>query len=459
MTNNLDQEHTFVIDVTKHRPLLDTFSLIGSIKEYVRLKFDTAKMNWFVRVDQKDYFANEVATVDNDSDLILPKGEKIRNLISQLSQNGSSGHIFHVLSYDRSVLTDAFDLNGNSFVVTTGFLNDIHKSIGENSDANFAKDGLGVASDLKPIPLNDAIDLVKKVLRSGSHFSQATAFRLAALRTEMTRIDSRAKKNPSDYSSVSLMRSIVNDGLQKKWLKLDKSRGSGAEHVWLVEHDSLDNTLLSEKSVSEDLDKKKVKIEAVGSKSETRTEPRRCTLMEMKLRERGIGSPVVPRKYLFDAVELIFAEITEPITSSQLIVLARKKAKDSANNAGYNRSQNWEAIGDCFLRMMLSAKVLIKPDGTPILNGIGAYSKPVVKVLPDFRDLCEAFLLEHIIHKIGDIALNDVFALGLALYQKGGDDPTPKEEIIERTDILLQLLFDAERIAVDDEDNISVVKK
>jgi len=157
LTNELDQKHTFVVDITRHKPLADTLNLISSVGEYVRLKFNTARMTWFIRFDQKAYLDGDIV-VDNDSGLIIPKGEKIRNLINQLSQDGSSGHIFHVLSYDRSVLTDASDLNGTSFVVTTGYLDNIHKTSSEGSKMNFATsvdastaNGFEFASKFKPI--------------------------------------------------------------------------------------------------------------------------------------------------------------------------------------------------------------------------------------------------------------------------------------------------------------------
>jgi hypothetical protein len=98
--------------------------------------------------------------------------------------------------------------------------------------------------------------------------------------------------------------------------------------------------------------------------------------------------------------------------------------------------------------MMLGAKVLLRANGTPIVDGIGAYSAVVAKIEDGFRDLCEAYLVEYLIKSMGNLSLNDRYDLGLALYQRGKKDGPTSEWLRERIDFLLQLLQEKGRIGL-----------
>lgn len=145
-----------------------------------------------------------------------------------------AGNIFHVLSYDRFVLSAANAINGSSLIVISHHLADISKAAGH---------GLQQKSDLQPtqfntqtngLSLSEAIALAKEVLRQGRHTSSATALHQKDLRPRMGQ---KAAKIQGDTQSASLITRIVQSGMSEGWLRRE-SRGSGQsgyEFIWLVD--------------------------------------------------------------------------------------------------------------------------------------------------------------------------------------------------------------------------------
>jgi hypothetical protein len=116
------------------------------------------------------------------------------------------------------------------------------------------------------------------------------------------------------------------------------------------------------------------------------------------------------------------------------------------------KTPNWEAISVCILNMLLCSGVLLNDENNPLNAEIGGQSGNVVKLHPEFRDKSEAYLVFHIIKKMGDVLTSDKTNIGLALYQRGeGKDRVPVEDLIGRVDALLTMLLRTGKVEVEDD--------
>ena len=59
--------------------------------------------------------------------------------------------------------------------------------------------------------------------------------------------------------------------------------------------------------------------------------------------------------------------------------------------------------------------------------------------------------MEVVIRKMGDVNYSEVYDLGLALFHRGKEIGLSQEAIVERTDLLLKLLHEEDRIEIDQE--------
>ena len=168
--------------------------------------------------------------------------------------------------------------------------------------------------------------------------------------------------------------------------------------------------------------------------------------MEDVLRADRIGSASIPRQCLFDSIEKILLNKDANHTASHLMARAREMAIGLAKDRGYVKEQNWQAIADCVLNMLLEAGVLLNAEGKSIPRRIGVYSTQVASVSKDFRQRSEAILVERIIQKLPDVTYHDCYSIGLALYQQGKTNPVSREDLLSRVDALLVYLDTDHRI-------------
>ena len=97
---------------------------------------------------------------------------------------------------------------------------------------------------------------------------------------------------------------------------------------------------------------------------------------------------------------------------------------------------------------MLSAGALLTPDGEPIVPGITAQATPVGALMDRSRDVTEAFLLQVLIERLGDVTTRDHTALAHALFRQF-DRAVPLEDLEDRVVILLARLADEVELAGD----------
>ena len=477
----LGSGHTFIVDLTRHEG--DSQSLIDSVDRHIKSKYPAAKVTWFARPDQVRFLENDADVVESnrfESTVVAD----VKRLILTMSRDVAEGTVFHVLTYDRWVLEAAASLNASSLFVVPTHMNNVKDDFDGTRHA--APRPIFEAPSSEGLSVESAILLTKRILRSGGHTSPRTALTLAKLRPKMVLLDRRARKNPLNLNSVQLINRVVAEGEKQGWLRQSRDYGPGTEFIWFSEpqdavpiqsedyapeiHESPDEKSvppLPEQALSStpgdgrsqlELVTQREPVEDLSSNAipslDSQKKQRKTELMESKLRERGIGSPALVRRYLFDAVEEIVN--LGSISTAQLITKTKDLAQQKYKDEGNTQTQNWTAIANCFFRMLLSADVLLREDGSTIRLGVGGYSSMVSKLVPNFRDLCEMVLLETIIKKMPHLNHSDLYELGLSIYHGGKDRGMPREAIVERTDFLLDSLQKGNRIAVDQDGEFTV---
>lgn len=135
------------------------------------------------------------------------------------------------------------------------------------------------------------------------------------------------------------------------------------------------------------------------------------------LRDHFIYSEKRARDFLFSALESVIASAAEPLILSRLTRTASVGALQAAVAAGFEFS-NWDAAGNAVMRAMLNAEVLLTHNGSPVPIGVVAQATPVAGLKPGYQDLTEAYLLEFLIRKLGDVTTRDHRALAHALFRQ-----------------------------------------
>jgi hypothetical protein len=102
---------------------------------------------------------------------------------------------------------------------------------------------------------------------------------------------------------------------------------------------------------------------------------------------------------------------------------------------------NWDIAAKATTNAMLGAGVLMDPNGVPIPWSISAQATAVTGLLPEYVDRTEAYLLEVLIRKLGDITSRDHTALAHALFRQF-DRNVSMEELEDRVVVLLASLAD-----------------
>jgi hypothetical protein len=308
-------------------------------------------------------------------------------------------------------------------------------------------------------PLQEAIELAKRVLRMGDHTSRENALPQKDLRLRMEALDNRAKKRLGDHRSVSLITDIVNDGRENGWIQRfnrvpDKS---GTEAVFL---DASRDAQAASEPIAPPAEIP-TPLTGPAPDPQKRKFPSRATAFEHALQKSRIGSMPETRDLMFDAIETLFQEPADgsqaPPLLLDLFAEVARRAQSKADHIGYVAEKNWPIATRCILRLMLWSGVLIGEDRTVIQDKIGCNSTRVAKVATDFRRTCEGFMTLHIIAASGTFSYDDdPYYLGMTLYRRGLERAVPADELKLRADQILTHLDQQKRIEMDGDRQIRV---
>ena len=147
------------------------------------------------------------------------------------------------------------------------------------------------------------------------------------------------------------------------------------------------------------------------------------------------------RDLMFAAVERALRdEDSQPMMVSRLTREAVSRARDEADRLQFTFA-TWETAGRAVINAMLWAEVLITPERTPIRRDVGAHAAVVGGLRERYRDATEAFLIEFLIRRMGDITTRDHKAIAHALFRHF-DDRIPMGHFEDRVAILIASLAD-----------------
>jgi hypothetical protein len=159
------------------------------------------------------------------------------------------------------------------------------------------------------------------------------------------------------------------------------------------------------------------------------------------LRENFLYSEKRARDILFKAIgNLLAGRFDSSLMLSRLTREAAYCARQDADAVGFEFS-NWDAATNAVIRAMLAAGVFLGPDGSPVLLGIAAQAATIAGLKEGYQDLTEAYLLEFLVRKLGNVTTRDHKAFAHALFRQF--DPSISMEFFEdRVAILMATLAD-----------------
>ena len=166
----------------------------------------------------------------------------------------------------------------------------------------------------------------------------------------------------------------------------------------------------------------------------------RSGIMIACLRDNLLYSEKRARDLLFQMFEQILADRRPPAILSRLTREAAWHASRAGMDAGYI-FHNWEPASRAVSNAMLNAGVLLDENGARITPGLHAQAAHVVRVDADFRDRTEAYLIEFLIARLGDVSTRDHKALAHALFRQF-DPAVSMEDLEDRAVLLLARLSD-----------------
>jgi hypothetical protein len=146
------------------------------------------------------------------------------------------------------------------------------------------------------------------------------------------------------------------------------------------------------------------------------------------------------RDFLFEAIARIVAERGGRVIVSRMTRDAAAGARRAADAHGF-RFDNWAIASRALVHAMLAAGVLVAADGSAIPSDVAAQAAVVAGLRERYADETEAFLLEFLIRRLGDIGLRDHTALAHALFRQF-DRSVPLEDLEDRVAVLLATLAD-----------------
>jgi hypothetical protein len=174
-----------------------------------------------------------------------------------------------------------------------------------------------------------------------------------------------------------------------------------------------------------------------------RARSERCHQMVNILRENFIYSEKRARDFVFSALEAALERSRGQTARPLLSKLTREVAegaRSAAEKAGYEFA-TWETTTKAVINSMLGAGVLLSEDGAPVRPDVRAQVTPIFGLKPQYRDLTEAYLLEWLIRKLGDIRTRDHKALAHALFRQF-DPNISVDDLEDRVIALLATMAD-----------------
>jgi len=143
----------------------------------------------------------------------------------------------------------------------------------------------------------------------------------------------------------------------------------------------------------------------------------RATRMIERLRRESLYTEKRVRDRLFAAMESALANSPTPPLLSRLVRDAANQARREARRDAFAFSY-WEVAARAVSNAMLGARAFLMENGLPLEPGARAQATTVGALQPAFRDLTEAFLIEFLIARLGDIGIRDHGALAHALFRQ-----------------------------------------
>lgn len=175
------------------------------------------------------------------------------------------------------------------------------------------------------------------------------------------------------------------------------------------------------------------------------------------LRESFVYCEKRARDLLFSAIEdALDASVASgaPPILSKLIRDAAQQAHETARRTGFDFS-NWETASKAVINAMLAAGVLVTGNGAALRPDITAQATRIAGLKKGFRDLTEAYLIELLIRKLGDVSTRDHKALAHALFRQF-DARVPMADFEDRVVVLLAML--SGRVALRQEGTYAIRK-
>jgi hypothetical protein len=153
-----------------------------------------------------------------------------------------------------------------------------------------------------------------------------------------------------------------------------------------------------------------------------------------------------------DALFPVIPQILEEHRSMGAAIRLSKLTRDAAAVARARNDNlqdvNWEVASKALINAMLRAGVLIAPDGSPVGDGVGAQASQVADVKAGLVEITEAYMLQFLIRKLGDVCTRDHKALAHALFRQF-DSQVPMHDMEDRVMMLLATLTGS--VSVDDD--------
>ncbi|RPJ66144.1 MAG: hypothetical protein EHM24_21535 [Acidobacteria bacterium] len=163
------------------------------------------------------------------------------------------------------------------------------------------------------------------------------------------------------------------------------------------------------------------------------------------LRQELLYSEKRARDILFAAIaQLIGSTPDGSLMVARLTREAATRAREEAERAGYEFA-NWDNAAKAVVKALLSSESLLDPAGQPIRFDVSAHASLVGSLREDYQDRAEAFLLEFLLRRLGDVTVRDHTALAHALFRQF-DRSVPMDDLEDRVVILLARI--ADRIAL-----------
>jgi hypothetical protein len=151
------------------------------------------------------------------------------------------------------------------------------------------------------------------------------------------------------------------------------------------------------------------------------------------------------RDLLFAAISQIVAtESSDTLIVSRLTREATALARSEAARLGIEFS-NWDAAPKAVVKALLRSGSLLTPEGDPIPFDVTAMAAVVGGLREDYQDRTEAYLLEFLLDRIGDVTVRDHTALAHALFRQF-DPNVSMHDLEDRVAILLARIADRVRL-------------